>query len=46
VLSSEEEWNREALECPGMNHGKHHSAREIRSALTKREREILISPTR
>lgn len=45
ILSSREEWDRESQECPGMNHGKLHGAREIRSALKKREREILISPT-
>jgi Fe-S-cluster containining protein len=46
ILSSPEEWENEAKECPGINSGKHHSAREISRALKKREREVLISPSR
>ncbi len=46
ILSSAENWDREAQDCPGINQGKRHSAREISSALNKRECEILISPIR
>ncbi len=46
VLGSLEDWNREADECPGMNQGEWHSAKEIASCLEKRERDILISPSR
>ena len=45
ILSSTEEWEREALECPGINQGKRRGARGISLALKKREREILISPS-
>lgn len=45
-LASREDWDRESLECPGMNHGTLHSAEEIEKALKAREREILISPVR
>ena len=45
-LGSREEWDREALECPGINHGKHHKAEKIEEALETREREVLISPSR
>ncbi len=46
ILSSVEEWERESGECPGMNHGEKHSVREISAALKKREREVLLSPSR
>lgn len=46
IMASIEDWDREAQECPGINQGKRHSVREISSALKKREREVLISPTR
>jgi len=45
-LGSKEDWERESQECPGMNQGKKYSARKISAILKKREREILISPTR
>ena len=46
ILSSPEDWESEARECPGINHGKRHSQRKISAALKKREREVLISPSR
>jgi len=46
ILSSPAEWERESRECPGINQGKKHSAREISNVLKKREREVLISPSR
>jgi len=46
IMSSREEWEREALECPGINQGEMHSPKDISDALKKREREILISPSR
>ena len=45
-LSSRADWDNEARECPGMNHGELRSGREIAKALKMRERQILISPTR
>ena len=46
VLASREDWDREAAECPGMNHGVLHDAEEISAALAERERRTLISPKR
>lgn len=36
VLSSQEDWDREALECPGMNCGELHEKEEIDEWLKKR----------
>jgi hypothetical protein len=46
ILGSQADWDRESLECPGMNQGEIHSARSIKAFLRQRTREILISPKR
>ncbi len=44
IMGAPENWERESLECPGINRGKKHSAREIRREIRKRERQTLITP--
>jgi hypothetical protein len=46
LLGSRDEWDREALECPGMDNGELHSAEEIAELIAERESRTLISPDR
>jgi Fe-S-cluster containining protein len=46
IVGSQADWDRESLECPGMNQGEGYSARSIKAFLRQRMLEILISPKR
>ncbi|HEY9595708.1 MAG TPA: YkgJ family cysteine cluster protein [Spirochaetia bacterium] len=42
TVSSREEWDRQARECPGMNRGPIHTREEIEEWLAKREADRLL----
>ncbi len=43
ILSSEENWNEQAKNCPGINCGKEHSQEEIQSELKKYQARIPLT---
>ncbi|MCG8452462.1 MAG: YkgJ family cysteine cluster protein [Spirochaetales bacterium] len=46
IMDSQEAWDEESKECPGMNHGALRSKKEIHDALSAREGDVLLSPDR
>ena len=42
ILVSRESWDREGMNCPGINHGKKHSKREIERRLAMRAQARLL----